>query len=69
MTRLDWNRTRRAPSEERIGPLPPPAGYKVRARWPGTCLVCEGAIVPGQHVLWNRKRGAQHVKCPARPKP
>lgn len=36
---------------------------KMTAKREGTCLECDGPIVPGHPIWWQRGRGAWHVDC------
>jgi len=41
----------------------------MRAKYPGTCWKCGGAIAKGDTIEWEKGRGASHLACKDKPAP
>lgn len=35
----------------------------MKARYAGTCIICEGSINPGDQIMWVQHEGAWHMGC------
>jgi hypothetical protein len=51
--------------KENSGPVKGAKWVKITSQFHGTCVVCNGKILIGTPILWNKKnKQTKHGKCP-----
>jgi hypothetical protein len=56
---------KKAKKENSAKPVKGPKWVKITSQFHGTCSVCNGKILIGTPILWNKKnKQTKHGKCP-----
>ena len=57
---------KKAKKESNDKPVKGAKWVKITSQFHGTCSVCNGKILVGTQILWNKKnKQTKHVKCPS----
>jgi hypothetical protein len=57
---------KKAKKENSAKPVNGPKWVKITSQFHGTCSVCNGKILIGTQILWNKKnKQTKHGKCPS----
>ena len=57
---------KKAKKENSAKPVKGPKWVKIKSQFYGTCAACNGKILVGTPILWNKKnKQTKHGKCPS----